>query len=66
MPWGLCGESANHLLECPPQKSMPMCDSHWKQSQYLEKMLQADPNLTKSFEKAVNAAYAKEHGRKFN
>lgn len=66
MPWGPCGEYANHLLECPPYPSMPMCDGHWEEGQRLEAALATDPKLTKDFEKAVSKAELESRGHEFN
>ncbi len=61
MPWGECSEPATHLLECPPRRSIPMCDSHWEAAMDFEARLKADPEFFKKAEKLVNEAHAQQN-----
>lgn len=58
MPWGACGEPAEHALKAPPgHEDLPMCADHYSQATALEETLRADPELTERFKQAVNEAH---------
>ena len=58
MPWGPCGKIVEHYFECPPEKSMPMCQGHWDEANWLLAKLEGDDDLAKEFEKTLSEVEA--------
>lgn len=56
MPWGACGKTREHYLECPPHRPLAMCADHYKLASALEGLLMKDPVLKKKFKDAVEEA----------
>lgn len=55
---GPCNKIATHCLEDPEGKGEPvlLCEKHWIWTEQLITRLEADPEFTRRFEKAVNEA----------
>jgi hypothetical protein len=56
--FGPCSKTAIHCLEDPEGKGEPvlLCEEHWLWAERLITKLEADPELTRRFEKAINEA----------
>jgi hypothetical protein len=58
-----CHQPVEHEMSDPARKGPPvyLCQEHWEWSEKLVAALQADPEFTKEFAKAVEEAELKVH-----